>query len=221
MSEALRPVVTGFFQSPDEGKGMARDFRVRWALEEVGQGYDMRFVPFSETKKAAHLRLHPFGKIPVYQEGALVLFETGAIVLHIASEHAGLLPPDQVARERAIMWMFAALSTIEPSILERETILYVEQDKPWSKERMPVVEDRVRDRLRQLSDRLGEAEWIDGGFSAGDLMTIDVLRRLEGSGLLEEFPNVAAYVARGESRPAFGRALASQRRDYLSQQGER
>lgn len=200
---------------------MARDFRVRWALEEVGQPYDMRFVAFADLKKPAHLRLHPFGKIPVYEERGLLLFETGAIVLHIASTRGGLLPHDRAARERAVMWMFAALNTIEPSILERETILYVEQGKPWSKERMPLVEDRVCDRLRQLSGRLGESEWIDGGFSAGDLMTIDVLRRLQGSGLLEEFPNVTAYVARGESRPAFGRALATQRSDYLSQQSGR
>jgi len=215
----MRPTLTGFFKSPDEGKGMARDFRVRWALEEVGQAYDMRFVPMADLKKPEHLRLDPFGKIPVYAEGGLVLFETGAIVLHIASRHPGLLPADRAARERAIVWMFAALSTIEPAILEREAVLYLEQDKPWSKERMPLVEDRVRDRLGQLSARLGDAKWIDGDFSAGDLMTIDVLRRLEGSGLLEGFPNVAAYVARGEGRPAFSRALASQRADYLSQQG--
>ena len=216
----MRPTVTGFFKSPDEGKGMARDFRVRWALEEAGLPYDMRFVPMADLKKPEHVALHPFGKIPVYEEGGLVLFETGAIVLHIASGRPGLLPVDGAARERAIMWMFAALSTIEPAILEREAVIYLEQDKPWSKERMPVVEDRVRDRLGQLSGRLGDAEWIDGEFSAGDLMTIDVLRRLKGSGLLEEFPNVAAYVVRGEDRPAFGRALASQRADYLAQQVE-
>ena len=216
----MRPTVTGFFKSPDEGKGMARDFRVRWALEEAERPYDMRFVPMGDLKKPEHVALHPFGKIPVYEEGGLVLFETGAIVLHIASGLPGLLPIDGAARERAIMWMFAALSTIEPAILEREAVIYLEQDKPWSKERMPVVEDRVRERLRQLSGRLGDAEWIDGEFSAGDLMTIDVLRRLEGSGLLEEFSNVAAYVVRGEDRPAFGRALASQRADYLNQQVE-
>ena len=216
----MRPTVTGFFRSPDEGKGMARDFRVRWALEEAGQPYDMRFVPMADLKKPEHFALHPFGKIPVYQEGGLVLFETGAIVLHIANGNPGLLPVDRAARDRAIMWMFAALSTIEPPILEREAVIYLEQDKPWSMERMPVVEDRVRERLGQLSGRLGDAEWIDGRFSAGDLMTIDVLRRLEGSGLLEEFPNVAAYVVRGENRPAFGRALTSQRTDYLAQQVE-
>ena len=215
----MRPTVTGFFKSPDEGKGMARDFRVRWALEEVGQPYDMRFVPMAELRQPQHLSLDPFGKIPVYQNGGLVLFETGAIVLHIANEHAGLLPAEGAGRERAKMWMFAALSTVEAPILEREAVLYVEQDKPWSKERMPVVEDRVRDRLGQLSAWLGDADWLEGDFSAGDLMMVDVLRRLEGSGLLEEAPNLAAYVARGEDRPAFNRALASQRADYLAQQG--
>ena len=217
----MRPTVTGFFKSPDHGKGMARDFRVRWALEEVGQPYEMRFVPMAELKKPEHLSLDPFGKIPVYQDGELVLFETGAIVLHIAREHVGLLPAEGAGRERAIMWMFAALSTVEPAILEREGVLYVEQDMPWSKERKPVVEDRVRDRLSQLSARLTDADWLEGEFSAGDLMMIDVLRRLEGSGLLEEAPHVAAYVARGEDRCAFSRALASQRADYLDQQVKR
>ena len=217
----MRPTVTGFFNSPDEGKGMARDFRVRWALEEVGQAYDMCFVPFADLKKPAHLKHHPFGKIPVYEEGRLELFETGAIVLHIAIRRPGLLPADDEAREHAIMWMFAALSTIEPPILERESVLYIEQDEQWSKERLPLVEDRVRDRLRQLSDRLGRAEWINGEFSGGDLMIVDVLRRLEGSGLLEDFPNVAAYVARGSNRLAFGRAMAAQRADYLNQQSEK
>lgn len=216
----MRPIITGFRLSPDEGKGMARDFRVRWALEEVGQPYEMRFVPFGELKSPAHLKAHPFGKIPVYEEDGIVLFETGAIVLHIASRHAGLLPADGKSREEAIVWMFAALSTIEPAILERETILYVEQDEPWSKERLPMVEDRVRERLRQLSGRLDDGEWLGEGFTAGDLMTIDVMRRLEGSGLIEEFPNIAAYIARGESRPAFERALSAQRADFLRQQAE-
>jgi glutathione S-transferase len=178
----------------------------------------MRFVSFGHLKSSAHVRAHPFGKIPVYEEDDVVLFETGAIVLHIASQHTGLLPPKGRAREEAIVWMFAALSTIEPSILEREIILYVEQEKPWSKERMPLVEDRVRERLRQLSRRLGDGEWLGGAFTAGDLMTIDVLRRLEGSGLIEEVPNVGAYIARGEDRPAFQRALSAQRADFLSQQ---
>ena len=214
----MRPIVTGFRLSPDHGKGMARDFRVRWALEEVRQPYDMRFVAFEDLKSPAHLKAHPFGKIPVYEEDGVVLFETGAIVLHIALRHSGLLPLGRDAREEAIVWMFAALSTIEPSILDREVILYVEQDKPWSEERMPLVEERVRERLRQLSRRLGDRDWLGSQFTAGDLMTIDVLRRLEGSGLTEEVPNVAAYIARGEDRPAFKRALSAQRADFLRQE---
>lgn len=216
----MRPIITGFRLSPDEGTGMARDFRVRWALEETGQPYDMRFVAFEDLKSPAHVKAHPFGKIPVYEEDGVVLFETGAIVLHIASQHTGLLPPEREAREEAIVWMFAALSTIEPSILDREVILYLEQDKPWSKERMPLVDERVRERLRQLSGRLADREWLGTEFTAGDLMTIDVLRRLEGSGLIEEVPNVAAYIARGEERPAFQRALSAQRADFLRQQAE-
>jgi glutathione S-transferase len=217
----MRPIITGFRLSPDEGKGMARDFRVRWALEEVKQPYDMRFVAFGDLKSPAHVKAHPFGKIPVYEEDGVVLFETGAIVLHIASQHAGLLPLEREAHEEAIVWMFAALSTIEPPILDREVILYVEQDKPWSTERMPFVEDRIRERLRQLSRRLGDREWLGTAFTAGDLMTIDVLRRLEGSGLIEEVPNVAGYIARGEQRPAFQRALSAQRADFLNQLAER
>jgi glutathione S-transferase len=217
----MRPTITGFRDSPDEGKGMARDFRVRWALEEVGLPYSMDFEPMAELKKPAHLARHPFGKIPVYEEDGLVLFETGAIVLYIAARHAGLLPADEKRRTQAIVWMFAAVSTVEPPILERETILYLEQDKPWSEQRMPLVEDRVRDRLRQLAARLGDADWLDGDFTCGDLMTIDVLRRLEGSGLIEEFPNLAAWIARGEARPAFVRALKAQRSDWERQQRER
>jgi len=202
--------ITAFERSPDGGKGLARDTRVRWALEEAGQPYEVRPVSFRAMKEPAHLALHPFGQIPTYEEGDLTLFESGAIVLHIAEHHAGLLPMDANARARAIAWMFAALSTIEPVILELATTRFVERDKPWNKERMPLVEDRVRGRLQQLSARLGDADWLDGGFNAGDLMMIGVLRRLGPSGLLNDTPNVAAYVARGEARPAFRRAFDAQ-----------
>jgi glutathione S-transferase len=201
--------ITAFERSPDGGKGLARDTRVRWALEEVGQPYDVRLVSFQAMKEPAHLRLHPFGQIPTYEEGALVLFETGAIVLHIAERHAGLLPDDADARSRAITWMFAAVNTIEPPILDLSIAKFQEGDKPWSPERMPLVEGRIRTRLRQLSDRLGDADWLDGTFSAGDLMMVSVLLRLRASGLLDEFPNLAAYVARGEARPAYKRAFAA------------
>src|SRR5579859_462817 len=209
--------ITAFERSPDGGKGLSRDTRVRWALEEVGVPYEVRPVSFRAMKEPAHLTLHPFGQIPTYQEGALALFESGSIVLHVAEHHAGLLPDDADARARAITWMFAALSTVEPSILELATAKLVESDKPWSKERLPLVVDRVRERLKQLSARLGSADWLDGGFSAGDLMMVSVLLRLKPSGILDEFPNLAAYVARGEGRPAYERAFAAQRALYAGQ----
>jgi glutathione S-transferase len=204
------PTITAFESSPDRGKGLARDMRVRWALEEVGQPYEVRLVSFSAMKEPTHRALHPFGQIPTYEEGDLALFESGAIVLHIAQHHAGLLPDDANARARAITWMFAAVNTVELPILELVTAKFLEGDKPWSKERRPLIEDRIRDRLKQLSDRLGDADWLDGAFSAGDLMMVGVLLRLKASGLLDEYPNLSAYVARGEARPAFKRAFAAQ-----------
>lgn len=202
--------ITAFERSPDGGKGLARDTRVRWALEEVGYPYEVRLVSFQAMKQPAHLALHPFGQIPTYEEGDLALFETGAIVLHIAQRHAGLLPDDANGRARAITWMFAALNTVEPPILERETARLLESDKTWYEERLPLVEDRVRNRLGQLSNRLGDADWLDGAFSAGDLMMVSVLLRLKSSGLVNEYPNLAAYVARGEARPAYKRAFDAQ-----------
>jgi glutathione S-transferase len=208
--------ITAFESSPDKGQGLARDSRVRWALEEVGQPYQVRLVSFRAMKEPAHLALHPFGQIPTYEEGDLALFETGAIVFHIAQRHAGLLPGEAEPRARAITWMFAALNTVEPPILELANAKLLEGDKPWSAQRMPLVEDRVRDRLKQLSARLGEANWLDGAFSAGDLMMVSVLLRLKSSGLLDEYPNLAAYLARGEARPAYRRAFEAQLAVYLA-----
>ena len=202
--------ITAFERSPDGGKGLARDTRVRWALEEVGQPYEVRLVSFQAMKEPAHRALHPFGQIPTYEEGDLTLFETGAIVLHIAERHAGLLPDDANARARAITWIFAALNTVEPPILELSNAKILERDKPWHAERLPLVEDRVRDRLAQLSTRLGDAAWLDGRFSAGDLLMVSVLLRSRPSGILNEYPNLAAYVARGEARPAYKRAFDAQ-----------
>jgi len=202
--------ITAFERSPDGGKGLARDTRVRWALEEVGQPYEVRLVPFAAMKEPAHLRVHPFGQIPTYEEGDLVLFETGAIVFHLAQRHAGLLPEDAGARARAITWMFAALNTVEPPILDLSIARIHEGDKPWARERLPLVEDRIRQRLEQLSARLSDADWLDGAFSAGDLLMVSVLLRLRTSAILDEFPTLAAYVARGEARPAYQRAFAAQ-----------
>jgi glutathione S-transferase len=203
-------IITAFERSPDGGKGLARDTRVRWALEEVGQPYEVRLVSFRAMKEPAHRAYHPFGQIPTYEEGDLALFESGAIVFHIAERHRGLLPDDTNARARAITWIFAALNTVEPPILERETARLLEGDKTWYEERLPLVEARVRDRLDQLSRRLGDADWLDGAFSAGDLMMVSVLLRLKSSGILDDYPNLAAYLARGEARPAYRRAFDAQ-----------
>jgi glutathione S-transferase len=203
-------VITAWDRSPDGGLGLARDTRVRWALEEVGQPYEVRGVSLREKTEPAHLRLHPFGLIPTYEEGDLALFETGAIILHIAEHHAGLFPDEADARARAIAWMFAAVNTVEPPILELVTAKILEGDQPWAEERMPLVKERIRERLGQLAARLGDADWLNGAFSAGDLMMVSVLLRLRPSGLLDEFPTLAAYVARGEARPAYKRAFAAQ-----------
>jgi len=202
--------ITAFEQSPDRGRGLTRDMRVRWALEEVGQPYEVRLVSFPALKQPTHLALHPFGQIPTYEEADLALFESGSIVLHIAERHAGLLPKDANARARAIMWMFAALNTVEPPIFELTIARILEGDKSWAEARLPLVKDRIRARLEPLAARLGDAEWLDGPFTAGDLMMVSVLIRLKISGILNEYPNLAGYVARGEARPAYRRAFAAQ-----------
>ena len=206
----MTPTITAFERSPDRGKGLARDMRVRWALEEVGQPYEVRLLSFAEMKEPAHRALHPFGQVPTYEEGDLALFESGAIVFHIAERHAGLLPDDANARARAIAWMFAALNTVEPPIFDRVIATVLDCDKAWYEQRLLVVEDRIRERLGELSSRLGDAEWLDGAFNAGDLLMVAVLRWLKGSGILDEYPSLSAYVARGEARPAFKRAFDAQ-----------
>ncbi len=208
----MRPTITAFKTSPDRGRGLARDMAVRWALEEVGQPYDTRLVTFAEMKAPAHLALQPFGQIPTYQDGDLVLFESAAIVLHVAERHPGvLLPVEPDARARAIAWMFAAVATMQPPIVELGMAALVERDKPWFEARQPLLEHAARVRLDQLSARLGEADWLDGPFSAGDLVMVTVLRRLGASGVLDAYPTLTAYIARAEARPAFQRAFAAQR----------
>lgn len=213
--------ITGFANSPDRGRGLARDMRVRWALEEVGQPYDMRLLSFADLKQPEHLALQPFGQIPTYEEGDLALFESGAIILYLAESHPGLLPSDPNARARAISWMFAALNTVEPPIVSRSVAMLMERDRSWHEERLPLIDNRIRQRLGQLSACLGEADWLDRDFSAGDLLMISVLLRLASSGLLSEYPNVASYVARGEARPAYQRAFAAQLAVFHASQQDR
>ena len=206
-----RPLITSYSWSPDKGGGLVRDMRVRWALEEVGQPYDVRYLDWGEQKEPAHRALSPFGQVPTYEEDGLVLFESGAIVLHIAQKWPGLLPQDPAARARAAEWMFAALNSVEPAVWELIVARIVDGKEPWAAARLPGVMQRLRQRLDELSARLGDAEWLDGAFSAGDLLMVQVLRNLSRSGTLTDWPNLTAYVARGEARPAFGRALAALR----------
>jgi len=215
------PTITAFERSPDRGRGLARDLRVRWALEEVGQPYEVRLLSFAAMKQPAYLALNPFGQIPTYEEGGLALFESGAIVLHIAERRAGLLPGEAAARARAIMWMFAALNTVKPPVFERALLMVLDRDRPWFNERLGTLDDRIHERLRQLSARLGGADWLDGAFSAGDLLMVTVLRRLEGTELLEAHPDLSAYVARATARPAYRRAFAAQRAVFEAGQGGR
>ncbi len=206
----MTPIITAFARSPDRGRGLARDMRVRWAFEEVGQPYEVRLLSFAEMREPRHRMRHPFGQIPTYEEDDLVLFESGSIVLHIAERHPGLLPEDANARARAITWIFAALNTVEPPILDLQNAKFQEADKSWYAQRLPIVEGRIHSRLGELSDRLGDADWLDGTFSAGDLLMVTVLRRLSASGMLEKYSNLCGYVARGEARPAYQRAFAAQ-----------
>lgn len=203
-------IITAFATSPDEGRGLARDMRIRWALEEVGQPYDVRLLSFEQMKEPAHLALHPFGQIPTFKDGDFAIFESGSIILHIAERHEGLLPRDPIARAKAITWMFAALNTVEPPVVELEQTGFEEQDKSWREEHVTLIVARVRNRLDFLSRRLGDRMWLEGEFSAGDLLMIMVLRRLDGTGIVDEFVNLATYVARGEARPAYQRAFAAQ-----------
>ena len=202
--------ITAFERSPDRGRGMARDMRVRWALEEIGVPYQVRLLSFDEMKEPDYLASQPFGQIPAYEEDGLTLFESGAIILHIGDRHGGLWPNDLHGRARAIAWMFAALNTVEPPIVEREMPKYLERDQSWYEARMPLLDSRVKQRLTELSNWLGDREWLEGDFSAGDLLMVTVLRRLTGSGLLELYPNLPPYIARAEQRPAYQRAFADQ-----------
>ncbi len=203
--------LTAFERSPDRGRGLTRDMCVRWALEEVGQPYEVRLASFDALKQPAHLARSPFGQIPTLEDGDLVLFESGAIVLHIAQRHPGLLPVDEGARKHAVAWMFAAIGTLDPPIMERAMCALLERDQPWYAQRLAVLDRQVDTRLGQLARWLGDADWLEGAFSAGDLMSVHVLVRLRGSGLLDAHPNLLAYVARGEARPAYQRAFAAQR----------
>lgn len=207
----MEPIVSVFDTSPDGGRGLARDMPVRWALEEAGRSYGIRLMSFTALKEAEYLARQPFGQIPVFEEGDLVLFESGAIVLQIAQVCPALLPAEPAPRARAAMWMFAALNTIEPPVWDYDMAGFFDRGKPWQAERSAMLEQQLRTRLGQLAKRVGDAPWLEGEFTAGDLMMICVLRRIADAPLMEDYPALARYIARGEARPAFQRAFAAQR----------
>ncbi|BEV00155.1 glutathione S-transferase family protein [Novosphingobium olei] len=212
----MPPVITAFRASPDRGRGLARDMRVRWALEELGVPYEVQLLDFTDLREPPHLARNPFGQIPTLETDGVTLFESGAIILHLAETTPGLLPFDPVSRARAINWMFAAVSTVEPPILELQTAVLLEGQNDWTEERLPLIRERIHHRLAALAARLGENPWIDGEFSAGDLMLVSVMIRLRGHDLLEPHANLMQYIARAEARPAFQRAFAAQHAVYLA-----
>lgn len=202
--------ITCFERSPDSGRGLARDMCVRWALEEAGQPYQVKLLSFDALKETGHRAQNPFGQIPTFQDEIVKLFESGAIVLYIAERYGGLLPSETGSRARAISWMFAALNTVEPPIFERSLVYIFEQDQPWFDHRLVAIDKSIRSKLTDLSNDLGTKEWLKDDFSAADILMVTVLRRLQGTGHLEAFPNIARYVVRGENRPAFHRAFDAQ-----------
>lgn len=203
-----RPTLTAYDWAPDEGRGLVRDMRVRWALEEVGQPYDVRYLHWGQQKEPAHRARNPFGQVPAYEEGSVVQFESGAIVLHIAQAWPGLLPGDAAGRAHAIDWIFAALNTVEPVVWEQVIARIVDGRASWAGDRWPSVLARLTTRLGELAAALGGDDWLDGAFSAGDLLMVQVLRHIDAA-ILTEYPTLVTYVARGMARPAFGRALAA------------
>ncbi|MEH3048233.1 glutathione S-transferase family protein [Sphingomonas adhaesiva] len=203
------PVITAFDWVPDFARGQVRDLRVRWALEEIGRPYTVRYLSQGQQKQPDHRARQPYGQVPTYEDGAVTLYESGAIVLHLA-EGTALLPTDPAARAQALEWSFSALNTVEPPIMDQAIATLFEADKPWSAPRLPAIEARIRGRLAETAARLDDREWYRDTFSAGDLLMVAVLRILRDDPLLAEQPTLAAYVARGEARPAFQRALADQ-----------
>ena len=205
-----RVTITAFDWVPSFAQGQVRDLRVRWMLEEIGEAYDVRYLSQGEHKEAAHRERTPYGQVPTLEDGDLTLFESGAIVLHLAQTRGKLLPADPAGRAKATEWLFAALNTVEPPLMDLSIVNIFEFDKPWSGQRRPSVEGRVAERLKETAAKLGDREWFDGEFSVGDLMMVSVLRIIEDEALLAAEPKLTDYVARGTARPAFQKALADQ-----------
>lgn len=215
MSE--RPTITAFSWVPEFARSHVRDMRVRWALEEVGQPYEVRLLNGVSSKAAEHRGLQPFGQVPTYEQDGLRMFESGAILLYVARKYPGLLPSDPTGAAHAEQWVFAAMTSVEPALQDLAMVNVFERDQPWADARRPLSEKRVHGRLQDLSDRLGDKDYLEGEFTAGDLMMACVLHGLSGTPMLEAYPNLAAYLARCEARPAYRKALAAHMADFTDQ----
>lgn len=202
--------ISAFTWVPEFAQGLVRDLRVRWALEEVGLAYRVRLLDGTSERPEGYFLEQPFGQIPIYSDGDIRLFETGAIVLHIASRSDALMPADDIGRARATAWVIAALNSVEPMIAELGTIDFFHEGAEWARLRRPEVARKIRQRLGYLSDWLGERDYLEDRFTAGDLMMTTVLRILRHTDLVAELPNLARYQARCEARPTFARALEAQ-----------
>lgn len=209
-----QPTISAYIWVPDFARGLVRDLRVRWALEEAGKSYAVRKLDPRVERPADYFLEQPFGQVPAYNDNDVHLFESGAIVLHVGADSTTLLPADAGERARATAWVFAALNSLEPYVQQLATIDLFSAGEDWAKARRPEVVKTIQGRLRRIADHLGDKEWLEGSFTAGDLMMVTVLRILRGTGLVEEQPTLAAYQARGEARPAFQRALAAQFADF-------
>jgi glutathione S-transferase len=216
--------VTAFAWVPPPARGFVRDLRVRWALEEIGLPYRVRLIggaggtPFGPPRPENYLAEQPFGQVPVYKEGTLRMFESGAIVLHIGEKDERLLPRDEHGRARAIVWTIAALNSIEPQSLALLILSISCGNAPWFAEARAAVAPFLERRLAHLAAALGENEWLEERFTIGDLMMVEALRSIPGQSLVAAHPNLAAYVARGTARPAFRRAMDAQLADFIPDQ---
>lgn len=209
--------VSAFRWVPPFAQGLVRDLRVRWALEEAGLPYEARLIGPEDKSSADYRRLQPFGQVPAFEEDGLVLFESGAIVLHIAERSPALLPADPKGRARARTWAFAALNSVEPHAQNLAEIDLFNADRDWARVRRPAVLARLTTRLNEVATALGDREYLEGRFSAGDLLMTTVLRILRHTDLLRsDFPVLDAYRMRCEARPAFGRALAAQMQPFAA-----
>jgi glutathione S-transferase len=206
--------VTTYEWVPPFAQGLVRDFRVRWALEEAGIPYRESLISHPDRLNAGHIAKQPFAQVPVYEEDGLTLFESGAIVLHIAEKSDALLPKDPAGRARAIQWIFAALNSIEQFVQDYVLLGAFYGNEEWAKLREPSAREMMNLRLTQLSRRLGGREYLEDRFTAGDLTMSSVLRILRSTDVIEAYPNLAAYRARCEARPAFQKALEAQMAIY-------